>query len=190
MSKKLLSPTTMLMPLPAVLVTCGQAGLNLNIITIAWCGVACSVPPMLTIAVRENRYSFEIIKNSGEFVVNVTGADILEHVDFCGVNSGRDIDKFKATGLTPLPATKVKPPLIKECPINLECQVRRTVELGSHHLFIGEIVATHIDEDKLDEKGRPIIDKIQPIVYCPDARQYWTNLSTMSGLYGFTRGQK
>jgi len=186
----MLSPTTMLMPLPAALVTCGEHGLNPNIITIAWCGVACSVPPMLSIAIRENRYSYEIIKNSGEFVVNVTGANILQKVDFCGVHSGRDIDKFKATGLTPLAASKVRPPLIKECPINLECQVRRSLELGSHILFIGEIVATHIDEDKLDDKGRPIIEKIQPIVYCPDARQYWTGLSHMGGLYGFTRGQK
>jgi flavin reductase (DIM6/NTAB) family NADH-FMN oxidoreductase RutF len=190
MSKKLLPPTTMLMPLPAALITCGEHGVNPNIITVAWCGVACSEPPMIAIGIRENRFSFKLIKDSGEFVVNITGANIINEVDFCGVNSGRDVDKFKATGLTPLASTKVKPPLIKECPINLECQVRRTLELGTHHLFVGEIVATHVDEDKLDNKGRPIIEKIQPIVYCPGAREYWSGLDAVCGTYGFTRVKK
>jgi flavin reductase (DIM6/NTAB) family NADH-FMN oxidoreductase RutF len=180
----------MLMPLPAALVTCGEHGVNPNIITVAWIGVVCSEPPMISISIRENRFSFKLIKDSGEFVVNITGADIVNEVDFCGVNSGQDVDKFKATGLTPLPPLKVRSPLIKECPINLECQVRRTLELGSHHLFIGEIVATHVDEDKLDGKGRPIIEKIQPIVYCPNAREYWTGLKTVGGTYGFTKVKK
>ena len=145
---------------------------------------------MLSIAIRENRHSFEIIKNSGEFVVNITGADIINEVDFCGINSGRDLDKFDATGLTPIPAAKIAPPLIKECPINLECQVRRILELGSHYLFIGEIVATQIDEDILDENGKPIISKIDPIVYFPNAREYWTGLTIRQGNYGYTRGLK
>jgi len=115
MSKKLLPPTTMLMPIPAALVSCGEHKVNPNIITVAWCGIVCSEPPMISISVRENRHSFKLIKESGEFVVNVTGADIVKEVDFCGVNSGRDVDKFKATGLTPLPPSKVKSPLIKEC---------------------------------------------------------------------------
>jgi flavin reductase (DIM6/NTAB) family NADH-FMN oxidoreductase RutF len=190
MSKTQLGPTTLLMPTPAALVTCGVYNQNPNIITIAWVGVACSDPPMISVGIRENRFSFDLIKKSGEFVVNITGADIVNQVDFCGVYSGKDVDKFKVTGLTPLEASKVKSPLIKECPINLECQVRRTLELGSHHLFIGEVVATHIDEDKLDDKGRPMIDKIQPIVYCTGAREYWTGLKAISGTYGFSRDKK
>jgi flavin reductase (DIM6/NTAB) family NADH-FMN oxidoreductase RutF len=190
MSKVQIDPTTLLMPTPAALVSCGEHDVNPNIITVAWVGVACSEPPMIAIGIRENRYSFGLIKHSGEFVVNITGADIVNEVDYCGVNSGKEVDKFKATGLTPLAASKVKSPLIKECPINLECQVRRTLELGSHHLFIGEIVATHIDKDKLDDKGRPDIAKIQPIVYCTGAREYWTGLQAIRGTYGFTKVKK
>jgi flavin reductase (DIM6/NTAB) family NADH-FMN oxidoreductase RutF len=100
------------------------------------------------------------------------------------------VDKFAATGLTPIPATKVKPPLIKESPINLECQVRRSFDLGSHTLFIAEIVATNVDEDYLDEKGRLNIKKIDPISYCPGVREYWSGLTVLHGNYGYSRGNK
>jgi flavin reductase (DIM6/NTAB) family NADH-FMN oxidoreductase RutF len=190
MSKKLVPPSTTLLPLPVVLATCGEMGQDANIITIAWCGIVCSEPPMLSISVRENRHSFNLIKSSGEFVVNVTGANIVNAVDFCGNNSGKNVDKFAATGLTPIPATKVKPPLIKESPINLECQVRRSFDLGSHTLFIAEIVATNVDEDYLDEKGRLNIKKIDPISYCPGVREYWSGLTVLHGNYGYSRGNK
>ena len=190
MSRKMLSPTTTLLPLPAVLVTCGDFDINPNIITIAWCGIVCSEPPMLSISIRESRYSYEIIKNSGEFVLNITSAKIVKEVDICGNNSGRDMDKFQETGLTPIPATKVKPPLIKESPVNLECQVRRTIELGSHSMFLAEIVVTHVDEDYLDANGRLDIRKIDPIAYCPGVREYWSGLTIVHGNYGYSRGKK
>lgn len=190
MPKKQVPPYTMLVPLPAVLVTCGVFEKKPNIITVSWCGIVCSQPPMISISIRDNRYSFNIVKNSGEFVVNITGARLVKAVDYCGNHSGKDVDKFKETGLTPLPAQKVKPPLIKQAAVNLECQVRKVLELGSHHLFIGEIVATHVDEAVLDEDGGLDIKKMDPLVYATNARQYWSGLSMLHGYYGFTRSEK
>ncbi len=190
MAKKSIAPTTMLVPLPAVLVTCGGFNQKVNIITISWCGIVCSQPPMISIAVRENRYSFNLLKEGGEFVVNVTGADLVKEVDFCGNNSGKDINKFKETGLTPENGEKVRSPLIKECPINLECQVRKVLELGSHHLFIGEIVSTHVEESMLTKDGRLDIEKIDPLMYATNARQYWSGVNKIHGSYGFTREKK
>lgn len=184
MAKKILPPTTLLIPLPAVLVSCGEFGKNHNIITIAWCGIVCSEPPMLSISVRESRHSFELIRSSGEFVLNVAGANLVKAVDYCGSHSGRKLDKFVEAGLTPIAASKVKAPLIEEAPINLECQVRRSIELGSHHMFIAEIVATHISEQFLDSENRPKISAIDPIAYCPNVREYWSGLNVMHGYYG------
>ena len=190
MAKKTLAPTTMLVPLPAVMVTCGGFNQKVNIITLSWCGIACSQPPMISIAVRENRYSFHLLKEGGEFVVNITGGELAKAVDYCGNHSGKDVNKFKETGLTPEAAQKVRSPLIKECPVNLECQVRKTLELGSHHLFIGEIVATHVEESYLTEDNKLDIKKIDPLVYCTNARQYWSGLTVLQGLYGFSREAK
>lgn len=190
MTKIDVTPYTMLVPLPAVLVTCGDYSGRFNVITISWCGIVCSQPPMLSISIRENRFSFNMIKQSGEFVVNITGAKLVKAVDYCGNNSGENIDKFKNAGLTPAPASKVKPPLIEESPVNLECQVRKILELGSHHAFIAEIVATHLNEDVLDEKGKLDIKKLDPLIYGTNARQYWSGLSMLHGYYGFTRGEK
>ncbi len=190
MAKKSKKPATMLIPLPATLVTCGEYNNNPNIITIAWCGIVCAEPPMLSIAVRENRFSFNLIKQIGEFVVNMTGGNMVEQTDFCGNHSGKDYDKFKETGLTPEPAEKVRSPLIKESPINLECRVKETLNLGSHHIFIAEIIAAHVDEAVLDSDGRLDVKKVDPLIYCTNARQYWSGLSKVHGLYGFTRGKK
>ncbi|MCP4582688.1 MAG: flavin reductase family protein [candidate division Zixibacteria bacterium] len=190
MSKKVLAPSTMLVPLPAVLVTCGGLTSDPNIITISWCGVVCSQPPMLSISVREKRHSFNLIKDTGEYVVNITGASLVKAVDYCGNYSGKDFNKFKETGLTPEPATKVRPPLIKESPINLECQIRKTLDLGSHHIFIAEIVATHVDESMITDDGRLDVQKINPLIYATHARQYWSGLSKLHGFYGLTREKK
>lgn len=186
MSKKTFEPLTALIPLPAVMVSCQKPGALPNIITIAWTGVVCSEPPMLSISVRKNRYSFEIIKNTGEFVVNITSRKLARAADICGVASGRDYDKFKLANLTPAPSLKVSPPMIAECPINLECQTRTVLDLGSHHMFVAEIVATHIDESILDDQGRLDVQKLDPLVYCTKARQYWAGLSDFVGKYGFT----
>jgi len=188
-NKREVKPQTILIPLPAVMVSCALPEGRPNIITVAWVGVACSEPPMISIGIRKTRYSHKIISESGEFVINIASEDQLKAVDFCGVVSGKDLDKFKEAGLTPVKAKRVNVPLIKECPINLECSVRYTLELGSHDLFIGEILATHMDEEVLDNAGRPDIAKLKPFVYCTKAHQYWGGFSKMLAEYGFTRGK-
>ena len=172
MPKKLLDPQTMLFPLPAVMVSCQKKGERPNIITLAWMGVVCSEPPMVGISIRKNRFSFDIIKESKEFVINIPRGGLLKATDFCGTTSGKEVDKFAECGLTPIKGTKVNVPLIEECPVNLECVVRQMPDLGSHHLFIGEIVATHIDSEYLNEKGEPDVGKMCLFCYCPKVHQY------------------
>lgn len=184
MSKKEFSPKPILMPLPAVMVSCSAEGYKPNIITISWIGIVNSEPPMLSISVTPQRFSYNIIKKSGEFVVNLTSEKNLEVVDFCGTKSGCDYDKFETLNLTPIKASKISAPLIKECPINLECKIRQSSILGTHEMFVAEIVAMHIDEEYLDDRGRPDIDKLKPLVYCPGARQYRGGLTEMLGRYG------
>jgi len=172
MTKKVLDPQTILFPLPAAMVSCQHKDDRPNIITLAWVGVVCSEPPMVGIAVRKNRFSYDIISKSKAFVVNVPKGDQLKATDFCGTHSGRDVDKFAQTKLTAVPGEKTKAPLIAECPVNLECVVMQEMELGSHTLFIGEIVATHIDSEYLDEKGHLDVDKMKLFCYCPKAHEY------------------
>jgi flavin reductase (DIM6/NTAB) family NADH-FMN oxidoreductase RutF len=186
MKKILYEPMTALMPLPAVMVSCQEPEGIPNIITIAWTGIVCSEPPMLSISIRKDRFSHSIIKKTGEFVVNLTTRKLVEVTDICGVVSGRDHDKFEMTGLTSGPASKVRAPLIIECPINLECQTRTVLELGSHDMFVAEIVATHIDEYIIDGKGRIDINKLDPLIYFSKAREYWAGATEMIGKYGYT----
>jgi flavin reductase (DIM6/NTAB) family NADH-FMN oxidoreductase RutF len=179
MDKVTLKPTTMLIPLPAVMVSCQAKGHRPNIITISWIGIVNSEPPMLSISVNPRRFSHAILKKAGEFVVNLTSEDNLKAADFCGSRSGRDHDKFEELKLTPLPGSVVSVPLIKECPINMECQVRKSSLLGSHEMFIAEIVALHINRDLLDKNGHPDIAKLRPLVYCPVAREYWGKMEKL-----------
>jgi flavin reductase (DIM6/NTAB) family NADH-FMN oxidoreductase RutF len=160
-----------------------------NIITIAWTGIVCSEPPMLSISIRKNRFSHSIIKSTGEFVVNITTRALAEATDICGVASGRDNDKFALAGLTPCPSSVVKVPIIAECPINLECQTRTVLELGSHDMFVAEIVATQIDEAVLDGKGRLNVERLDPLIYCTKAREYWAGITQLIGQYGYTKGR-
>ncbi|HUW96229.1 MAG TPA: flavin reductase family protein [Anaerolineae bacterium] len=163
MAKTKKKPSTYLYPVPVVLVTCGIE--KPNIITLAWVGTVSSDPPMVGIAVRRERHSHRLIEESGEFVVNIPGEELLEATDRCGQVSGRDTDKFAATGLTPEPASAVKAPLIAECHVNMECKVRQQLELGAHDLFLGEVVAVHVNEDVLDEQGKRIdYSKARPFV--------------------------
>lgn len=178
-------PATILYPVPVVLVTSIDQGGKPNIITIAWAGTVCSMPPMVGIAIRPSRYSHELITRTRELVVNMPTADQLQAVDYCGMVSGRDIDKFKVTGLTPLPASRVKPPLIKECPVNMECEVRHILPLGAHDLFVAEIVVNHIDEEVLDEKGRVNPNRAKPLAY-NGAQKYWT-IAEEVGTYGLSK---
>jgi len=156
-------PSTYLYPVPVVLATCGTE--KPNIITLAWVGTVCSDPPTIGIGVRPGRYSHALIEEAGEFVINIPGEDLLEVTDRCGHVSGRDIDKFAAFDLTPEPASEVGTPLIGECPVNMECKVVQKIPLGAHDLFLGEIVAVHVDEAVLDETGRHIdYGKAKPFV--------------------------
>jgi flavin reductase (DIM6/NTAB) family NADH-FMN oxidoreductase RutF len=159
-------------PCPVALVTCSDKEGRDNIITLAWVGVFCSDPPKIGIGVRHTRYSAELINASGEFVINVPDDSLLEASDYCGNVSGRDVDKFNKTGLTREPAAKVKAPLIKECPLNLECVVREQLDLGSHRLYVGEVVETHVDQRILGKEGNIDIGKASPIVY--NLGEYWT----------------
>lgn len=155
-----------------------------NIITLAWVGIVCSYPPTLSVGIRPNRYSYNLIEDSGEFVVNISSKDILQAVDFCGVVSGKDVDKFSDTGFTPKIAEKVKLPLIRECPVNLECIVKKKIPLDILHLFLGEIINVHITEDILNEKGKINFTKVAPIVYNQD--EYWS-LHKKIAIYEFSK---
>lgn len=163
--KEVWKPGNMLYPLPVVMVSLADTKGNPNIITIAWAGTVCTNPPMVSISVRPERYSHSILKETGEFVINLTTKDLAFATDYCGVKSGRDVDKFKEMKLTPMPATKVKAPLIGESPVNLECRITEIKELGSHDLFLAEVVAVHADERFMDENHKFCLEKAEPIVY-------------------------
>lgn len=165
MSKELWKPGNMLYPLPVVMVSVADKNGKNNIITLAWVGTVCSEPPMVSISVRPERYSYNILKETGEFVINLTTRDLAFATDYCGVRSGRDIDKFKEMQLTPVPADKVKAPLIKESPVNIECKVRQILPLGSHDMFIADVLAVHADTKYMDEKNKFSLEKADPIVY-------------------------
>jgi flavin reductase (DIM6/NTAB) family NADH-FMN oxidoreductase RutF len=188
MPKKSLKPTSAVLLTPVVLISCQDEGVKPNIITLAWVGVANSDPPMISIAIRPERHSYAIIKRTGEFVANLPTTAILKEMDFCGVVSGSKLDKFSTTRLTPLAAEKVKAPLIKECPVNLECRVKQVIPLGSHDLFLGEVVAAHVDTEIQDEKGRIDIGKAKLFAFCAGATEYWS-LGERIGGYGFTKGK-
>ena len=155
----------MLNPSPVVLVSCGKEGERPNVFTVAWTGTVCSDPPMLSISVRKERYSYDIIKETGEFTVNLPTKDMARVTDWCGVKSGRDVDKFAETGLTPEPGDKVGCPSVGESPVSLECEVKQIIELGTHDMFIGEIKNVLADESLMDEKGRLALDKADLICY-------------------------
>jgi flavin reductase (DIM6/NTAB) family NADH-FMN oxidoreductase RutF len=143
---------------------------------------------MVGIGIRAERYSYGLLKDTGEFCVNIPHEGLVRQVDVCGVVTGKNVDKFALTGLTQEKASKVKPPLIKECPINLECRVVHALELGSHTLFIGEILIVHHDEAILNEKGRISLNKFAPIAYCPGIHDY-RSVGEKLGWYGFSKGK-
>lgn len=151
--KKSFKPSELLGPLPVVTVSCGDENES-NIITIAWTGIINSTPPMTYISVRKSRHSYEIIKRTGEFVINLTNEAIARATDWCGVKSGRDFDKFRETGLNKVYGEIVKSPMIAESPVNLECRVKEIKELGSHDMFIAEIVKVHVNDEIIDENGK------------------------------------
>lgn len=146
-------PGNMLYPLPAVMVSCQRPGEKPNIITVAWAGTVCSSPAMLSVSVRKERFSHDILTETGEFVVNLVTKKLAFATDYCGVRSGRDVDKYKEMGLTPQTSLHVAPPGIMESPVNLECKVKQVIPLGSHDMFLAEVVGVTVDESYIDEKG-------------------------------------
>lgn len=154
MSKEYWKPGNMLYPVPAVMVSCGREGEKPNIITVAWAGTVCSDPPMVSISVRRERYSYGIIKDTGEFVINLVNKRLARATDYCGVRSGRDVDKFQETRLTPQSSRYVKAPGIEESPLNIECKVVEVKPLGSHDMFIAQVVGVTIDNQYMDDKGK------------------------------------
>lgn len=172
----------MVYPLPAVMVSCGDFD-NANIITVAWTGTICTNPAMTYISIRPERYSYDIIKNTGEFVINLTTKKLARSTDFAGVRSGRDINKFEALKLTKEKANEVNVPLIKESPINIECKVTEIKELGSHHMFIAKVLCVDVDEKYLDKTGRFNMEKCGLIAYSHG--QYF-ELGEKLGRFGFS----
>ena len=154
MSKISWKPGNMLYPLPVVMVSCREEGKAPNIITVAWAGTICSDPVMVSISVRKERYSHDIIEKTGEFVINLVTQDFVYATDYCGVKSGRDIDKFAKMNLTPVNIEGVDAPAIAESPLNLACRVREIKELGSHDMFIAEVVGVTVDDRYMDESGK------------------------------------
>lgn len=183
MAKQSWKPGNMLYPLPAVMVTCrGKDGKD-NIITIGWTGTVCSDPAMTYVSVRKERYSHAMILETGEFVINLTTKKLAKATDFCGVRSGRDVDKFEAMHLTKEEAQVVNVPMIAESPVNIECRVTEVKELGSHDMFLAEVVAVHADEAYMDEKGRFSLTAAEPIAYSHGT--YFT-LGEQLGTFGYS----
>lgn len=165
MAKQQWKPGNMLYPLPAVMVSVRDKSGKDNIITVAWAGTVCTNPPMVSISVRPERYSYHMLEESGEFVINLTTEKLCYATDYCGVRSGRDVDKFKEMKLTKVEADLVNAPMVGESPVNLECKVEKIEKLGSHHMFIARVLAVHAEEAYMDENGRFDLNKAQPMVY-------------------------
>ena len=183
MAKQTWKAGNMLYPLPAVMVSMADENGKSNIITVGWTATVCTNPPMLSISVRPERYSYDILKRTGEFVVNLTTEELAYATDYCGVRSGRDVDKFAEMKLTKEPATKISAPMIKESPVNIECKVRKIEELGSHHMFIADVLAVNVDEAYMNEKNKFELSKANPIVYSHG--EYFT-VGRSLGTFGYS----
>jgi flavin reductase (DIM6/NTAB) family NADH-FMN oxidoreductase RutF len=188
MSKTQWKPGTLVYPLPAVMVSCGSTPDDYNIITISWTGTINTNPPMLYVSIRPERHSYNIIKESGEFVINLTNKDIAFATDWCGVKSGSDFNKFKEMNLHAISASKVNAPMIEEAPINIECKVTQIIPLGSHDMFIAEVVNVHADEKYID----PVTDTfdMQKAGLIAYSHGYYYELGNKIGRFGFSVKKK
>ena len=165
MGKQHWKPGNMLNPVPAVMVSVTDKEGKSNIITVAWAGTVCTNPPMVSISVRPSRYSYQILEETGEFVINLTNEPLVKACDYCGVVSGRDVDKFAKTGLTPIPMEHVHAMGIDESPVNMECKITEKRELGSHTMFIAEVVGVTVDDQYMDEPGKFHINESGLVMY-------------------------
>ena len=187
MGKQHWKPGNMLNPVPAVMVSVTDKDGRSNIITVAWAGTVCTNPPMVSISVRPSRYSYKMIEDTGEFVINLTNESLVKACDYCGVVSGRDVDKFKKTGLTPIPMEHVRAMGIGESPVNMECRVTEKRELGSHTMFIAEVVGVTVDDSYMDETGKFHINESGLVMYSHG--EYFA-LGTNLGKFGFSVKKK
>lgn len=181
-NKTEIKPSTMLNPVPVVMVSCGTMEKS-NIITVAWTGTVNSEPPMVYVSVRKSRYSHELIRQNGSFVINLVNADTVKAADFCGVKSGRDIDKFEALKLTKAEAPLTGVPMIEECPINLECKVTQVLELGSHDMFLATVEAVYVNNQLLDEKAAIDLVKANLVAY---SHGEYFDLGQYEGFFGYS----
>ena len=186
MAKVMWKPGTFLYPLPAVMVSCGTMEKS-NIITVAWTGIINTNPPMVYISLRPSRYSYELIKKQGEFVINLTNKELAKATDWCGVRSGSKFDKFKEMRLHKEKANFVKCPMIKESPVSVECKVKEIKELGSHHMFIAEILAINSDDKYINDKGAFDISKCNLIAY---SNGHYYQMGKKIGKFGFSVKKK
>ena len=185
--KQTWKPGNMLYPLPAVMVSVTDGKGNDNIITVAWAGTVCNNPPMVSISVRPTRYSYDMIRNTGEFVINLTTENLAYATDYCGVRSGRDVDKFKELKLTKEKADYVQAPMIGESPVSIECKVREVKELGSHHMFLADVVAVHADETYMDKNNKFQLNQSHPLVY---SHGEYLGLGKSLGTFGYSVKKK
>ncbi|MBE6010684.1 MAG: flavin reductase family protein [Lachnospiraceae bacterium] len=187
MGRQFWKPGNMLYPLPCAMVTVQRPGEKPNIITIAWTGTVCTDPAMVYISVRPSRYSYDIIKETGEFVINLTTDDLVRAADYCGVKSGRDIDKFEVCGLTPIPSKEVSVPAIAESPVAIECRVEQFIPLGSHDMFLAKVLAVSIDDEYMDEKGKFHLNKSGIVAY---SHGEYFELGKRDGSFGYSVRKK
>lgn len=187
MEKEFWKAGNMLYPLPAVMISCQKENEKPNIITVSWTGTICTNPAMVYISVRPERHSYSIIKESGEFVINIGTKELVKAVDYCGVRSGKNVDKFKDMKLTPGKSTVIHAPFIEEAPINIECRVQDILPLGSHHMFIAKVEGVHVDKQYIDEKGKFHLEEAKPIVY---SHGEYYGLDGILGTFGFSVKKK
>lgn len=187
MGKQVWKAGNMVYPLPAVMVSCQRQGERPNIITVAWTGTVCTNPAMAYISVRPERYSYDIIRETGEFVINLTTKKLARATDFCGVCSGRDVDKFQRMHLTAGKGVQVKAPVIVESPVNIECQVTQLQKLGSHHMFLARVLAVQVDERYLDERGKFNLNKSGLLAY---SHGEYLELGREIGTFGYSVRRK
>lgn len=187
MARTYWKPGTIIYPLPAVMVSCGENPEEYNIITIAWTGTINSDPPMCYISVRPGRHSYDIIKRTGEYVINLTTEKLAKATDWCGCRSGSKFNKWKEMNLTPAPAKIVKAPIIEESPVNIECVVKDIVELGTHHMFISDVVSVSVDDTYLNENDAFSFSKANPLVY---SHGHYFGMGEKVGKFGWSVEKK
>ncbi|PWJ50921.1 flavin reductase family protein [Faecalicatena contorta] len=188
MSRQIWKPGNMLYPLPAVMVSTGDKEGNKNILTVAWTGTICTNPAMVYISVRPQRHSYQMIKDTEEFVINLTTEKLTKATDYCGVRSGRDVDKWKDTGLTPgKPESLKHAPIIEECPVNIECRVTDIKELGSHHMFLAEVKAVQVDDAYMNKAGKFELNKTGLLAY---SHGEYLGLGKSLGTFGYSVRKK